>query len=336
MIFVPGGLDPGRSTPSRVGTPLWNSPVRGNGLARCESTAVSGGVDGELVVFWCVVNILFVLWLSEPVVSLSNATTSYFVLYYLICIMAKWAESIDKFAEGGDFCGWLRRLELIAEVTDATDKLPSAMPMLLKGAAFAVYEQLPADVRKDYTKLKLAMTETFAEDCFQAWKLLTERIMQPGEKVDVFLADLIKLFGLVGHTDPPEAALRCAFINGLPAYAKQQLVATPDIRKMPMSTLLPVARAILSSSTATFPSVCAVGQHSVDRPTHVGKKVKPGSGCFRCGKMGHIARECPNSKTDTCYRCGEPGHVSRDCLAPTPRRGNELVEASLAPVPSTK
>ena len=75
MLPVPGGLDPGRSTPSRVGTPLWNSPVRRNGLARCESTAVSGGVDGELVVFWCVVNILFVLWLSEPVVSLSNATT---------------------------------------------------------------------------------------------------------------------------------------------------------------------------------------------------------------------------------------------------------------------
>jgi hypothetical protein len=43
---------------------------------------------------------------------------------------------------------------------------------------------------------------------------------------------------------------------------------------------------------------------------------KPGV-CFRCGEVGHLARDCFHAKR--CYRCGEPGHTASQCSSAVDR-----------------
>ena len=38
--------------------------------------------------------------------------------------------------------------------------------------------------------------------------------------------------------------------------------------------------------------------------------------CYRCGRNGHMARQCVEKDARACYRCGIVGHLARNCRAP--------------------
>lgn len=38
--------------------------------------------------------------------------------------------------------------------------------------------------------------------------------------------------------------------------------------------------------------------------------------CFRCHKIGHLAKNCSIKPAIKCYNCNEIGHISRNCSKP--------------------
>ena len=51
-------------------------------------------------------------------------------------------------ASTGDFVKWVEKWELDMQVENLTDDKASILAVLLDGPAFAVYKQLPDDVKK--------------------------------------------------------------------------------------------------------------------------------------------------------------------------------------------
>ena len=141
---------------------------------------------------------------------------------------------------------WLEKAELVCALRGIT-RLEAVLPLRLTGGAFAVYQQLTAEDKADSGKIKFALKTAFAVDAFTAYELFVARRLQPGETVDVYLAELRRLAVPFGGL--PEKALVSAFVAGLPDGAKQLLRAGSPMDDLPLTHILARARAILKDES---------------------------------------------------------------------------------------
>lgn len=218
----------------------------------------------------------------------------------------------------GDISEWLEKVELVASL-QKIEKLENFVPLFLSGSAFAVYKQLPESDRREYKKLKGRLIQAFGSNEFEAYGSLQRRVLESGETVDVFIADLKRLVSLMGQSEP-EPLLRCAFVAGLPSDVAVQMKSISAVENLSLTDLVDRARMILSARTAPA-GPCAAG-----RPVPGQAKLT----CFLCGGQGHMMRQCPNKKGGgqreiTCFGCGEVGHIKRYCKkdVAVKQQGNE-------------
>ena len=148
--------------------------------------------------------------------------------------------------ESQDVDEWLDKVKLVCELRGISHPA-TVIPLRLAGGAFAVYQQLPLAEKKDFSNIKQALRTAFAADSFLAYEWFIVRKLQPGETVDVFLAELRKLAASLGVL--PDKVLSCAFVAGLPDAVRQLLRASCRMDTLMIKQLLAQARAIMSEET---------------------------------------------------------------------------------------
>ena len=138
---------------------------------------------------------------------------------------------------------WLEKAELVCDLRGIAH-LDTVIPLRLTGGAFAVYQQVPDADKLNVGKITKALRTAFAVDSFTAYEQFMRRRLQPGETVDVFLAELRRL--AVPFSGLSDKMLACAFVAGLPDTVKQLLRAGSRMDVLRLSHILRRARAVLT------------------------------------------------------------------------------------------
>jgi len=223
-------------------------------------------------------------------------------------------------------------------------KPEAVIPLRLTGGAFAVYQQLPPAEKRDFGRIKQALQTAFAADSFSAYEQFFARKLQPGETVDVFMAELRKFTVPLGGLS--DKMLSCAFVAGLPAAVRQLLSASCRMDTLTVEQLLTRARAIMSeeSNVAAVSGTRAGVAMSSESTETVSVS---GPVCCECILPNHLAKDCllrrragatsrggRGRSTGTsgrgevqCYRCNGQGHIASSPSCP----GKGVGERSSAP-----
>ena len=82
----------------------------------------------------------------------------------------------------------MQRTKVIAEIQNL--KLELLFPILLRKAAYSVYDALTAKDKKGGIEIERVLLAAFSVDGYTAYELFTKRKSNDGVKTDVFLANL--------------------------------------------------------------------------------------------------------------------------------------------------
>ncbi len=175
-------------------------------------------------------------------------------------ISLKYSDLIPQFSGDSDFLEWLQKFQLVVDLqgVSAPEKF---LPLFLTGDAFTVYQSQDAAVKADFLLIKKALKTSFSTNQFQAYSDLTARRLRPGESVDGFAADLVRLVSLVCDR-PDDRLTKCAFICGLPEEVRSQIQASCLVASMSLSEVISKARSLVTNRERCFVSqspVCVEG-----------------------------------------------------------------------------
>eukprot|EP00117_Sycon_ciliatum_P034662 scpid36885/ scgid26415/ len=215
---------------------------------------------------------------------------------------------------------------------DSDDKKMAQLPLYLDGDAFMVYNAMDDADQKKPDEVEKRMKEAFCLTKSQAYKLFVARRLQLDESPDGYIADLRRLAAVagLGRGADADSVLVEQILNGLPSSMAQQVRLALVGKGDDVSLCLQLVRALQQTGTEDD-VVSAASGASGPGPAGSGTRNVL---CFRCNKLGHVRRNCPEAKSGydrgawrssaaggssgvrpglTCFFCDKPGHLKADC-----------------------
>lgn len=222
-------------------------------------------------------------------------------------------DMIRPFTGDGDIFAWLKKVKLVAKLQKITD-VASFLPLFLEGDALALYLELDESEQATLEKIEEKLKFAFTDSKFTAYNKLVAKKWN-GEQVDVFSNEIRRLGELAGFNSTGlDNIVKLTFINGFPESISVNLQQVTDIMTLKMSDIIARAR-ILTANVGT--NYIAVVKHErydqgPRNETVAGKSSSFRDKCFKCDgpRMG---RNRTRRTTINCFKCGRVGHIARYC-----------------------
>jgi len=258
--------------------------------------------------------------------------------------MIKLTDAVRRYNGEGDVVAWVERFELIVKLQTKPDEAPCdqamVLPLFLEGAAYEVYAQMTAELRKDATALKKGLLAAFGMSPSLAYAKLKVRELFVGEAPDSFLAELRRLARVIegGDGRPLESVVLCQFVDGLPEPTRGQLLALKSGNNWSIDEALACAKGLLQQheiglvggfvgrrvredqnrhGSSNGQMIGAVGAQRVEEVSG-SRKIEQSVKCTGCMRWGHRREAC----LVKCFGCGGLGHINRNCSSQMRVQGN--------------